>query len=41
MAGRYRVTVTIGGVLVIQGWRDERATADSKFTPLDRPVRRP
>lgn len=32
MESRYRVTVTIGGVPVIQGWWDDRQTADLKYT---------
>ncbi|MCQ9178361.1 hypothetical protein KMT30_04830 [Streptomyces sp. IBSBF 2953] len=32
MEGRYRVTLIVAGVRVIQGWWDERSTADDKFT---------
>ncbi|WP_426568072.1 hypothetical protein [Streptomyces canus] len=32
IAGRYRVTVAIDGAPLIQGWWDDRATADRKYT---------
>jgi hypothetical protein len=31
-AGRYRVTVTVGGRLMLQGWWESAATARRKFT---------
>ncbi|SHI69092.1 hypothetical protein [Streptomyces sp. 3214.6] len=32
MEGRYRVSLTLGGMPVLQGWWADRATADRKFT---------